>query len=195
MFAGDRLHDWAQARIIRTSTLALLGPSDPALLSAETADVDAVVAGDAEQAGGAQPDGAADAQPVVAVPAINVLLLGTDARSDEHGRSPHGYDDPADAGPAAPDRGHAVVAARPVAADSGSGVFEQDQHGLSAWRVRGLSRRRPATGEGHGEQLHRPAGAILCARQLPGVRGTGRPDRRRRGSSAADDPRRRVSHG
>ncbi len=42
-----------------------------------------MVAGDAEQAGGAQPDGVADAQPVVAVPAINVLLLGTDARSDD----------------------------------------------------------------------------------------------------------------
>jgi LCP family protein required for cell wall assembly len=84
LIAGDRLYDWAQARIMRTSTLSLIGPSVPLVVSPSGSDasVGEATGTDADEFATSE-DGDSVAGQSESVPAINVLLLGTDARSDE----------------------------------------------------------------------------------------------------------------
>lgn len=87
LFAGDRLHDWARARILSTSPLSSIANVDtltPVSLarqdpSAATSETTAGAEGEGMLSG----DDADEARREPAVPAINVLLLGTDARPDE----------------------------------------------------------------------------------------------------------------
>ena len=85
-FAGYRLYGWAQTRIIGTSTLALLGSNEKMPTQGFTArDSEAQTETAGDTATNIQDDGAgteAD-ESTVGVPAINILLLGTDGRPDE----------------------------------------------------------------------------------------------------------------
>jgi polyisoprenyl-teichoic acid--peptidoglycan teichoic acid transferase len=87
LFAGDRLHAWARARILNTSPLSTFANSDvlasgslsrqaPSAVSSDTTDV----SGDE---GRLSENDAAAVRQNSAVPPINVLLLGTDGRPDE----------------------------------------------------------------------------------------------------------------
>jgi len=83
-FAGNRLYGWAQNRIIGTSTLAFLGSNETLPIRGFTArDTDALTEPSGDSASGAQDDGAGTDESTVDVPAINILLLGTDGRPDE----------------------------------------------------------------------------------------------------------------
>ena len=121
----------------------------------------------------------------VNVPALNVLLLGTDARPDEADVPRTDTMILASLDPQSQSLG--LLSLHDLWLPIPGWVFQQDQHGVPTRRDRRLSGRQ-AWCKGYGEQLHRSAGAVFCARELPGVRRIGRSDRRRGCGRAGDDP-------
>ncbi len=86
LLLSNRLFNWAQNRIVSTSPLALLSPVVNVDASAEqqpSAAQDQSSVGDVDAGAVEEPVSDTPAEPVASVPAINLLLLGTDARPDE----------------------------------------------------------------------------------------------------------------
>ena len=89
LFTSSRLFDWTRSRMLDNSALATIDSitaslneaAQPAMNAASSADAGQVTAVDQAP----QPDAVSEASAPPAIPAINVLLLGTDARPDETG--------------------------------------------------------------------------------------------------------------
>ena len=85
LFLGNQMFNWASARIVNMSAVALLPPAAEVRLFSETTnapDSSAAVSKGADAEIQISSDSSSP-EDVVDVPAINVLLLGTDARPDE----------------------------------------------------------------------------------------------------------------